>query len=67
MTVPTTVADSTTIGAYEGAAYCNKGVYRAQNNGKMRALGTHFCAVCTRYLAGVYTKRARNPDTSHCK
>src|SRR5262249_42812438 len=33
------------IGAYEGARYCDTGLYRPSNNSKMRALGNPFDAI----------------------
>lgn len=44
--LPTTSGGSTTVGAFEGANYCPKGVYRPSATCFMRDLGAPFCPVC---------------------
>jgi hypothetical protein len=42
-----------TVGLFEGAARARCRVYRPQHDCYMRTLGTPFCAVCSRTIAGV--------------
>ncbi|MFV0346469.1 MAG: M64 family metallopeptidase [Bacteroidales bacterium] len=45
--------DSSKFGLFEGAGYLTKGMYRAEDNCKMRELGHPFCAVCRRHILDV--------------
>jgi hypothetical protein len=49
-------APSGTIGAFQGADYCQTGAYRPEHDCLMRSLGAPMCAVCRaaldRYMAG---------------
>jgi hypothetical protein len=49
-------APAGTVGAFQGADYCQTGAYRPQHDCLMRSLGAPMCAVCRaaldRYMAG---------------
>lgn len=53
-----------TIGAFEGAGYCDKGVYRPQQHCMMRDLTDDFCDVCTRELGRAF--EALQPKPRPC-
>lgn len=61
--LPTTTVSATTIGAYEGAQYCTKGVYRPTfNECIMRDSGKPFCAVCKGEADKVFASVKKQAD-----
>jgi len=56
--IPTTFADPGTVGAFEGAGYCETGVYRPEAECRMRSPGPAFCAVCRREIERTFARRA---------
>lgn len=46
---PDTDAHGHVVGAFEGAAYADRGAFRPERHCRMRALGHAFCAVCTEH------------------
>ncbi len=61
-TLPTPAnAPRETIGAFEGAKACPKGLWRPQVDCKMRSLGAPFCKVCARALETFFRQRGITP------
>jgi len=57
--IPTsTSVGSGVVGAFEGAGYCETGVYRPEANCRMRSPGPTFCAVCRREIERTFARRA---------
>ena len=49
---PDTDAHGHVVGAFEGAAYADRGAFRPERHCRMRALGHAFCAVCAEHHVG---------------
>ena len=62
--LPTTANDTTTIGAYEGAAYCATGRFRPQHDCRMRSLDHGYCAVCLAQIDQYFTALGPPPATT---
>ena len=45
------------VGAYEGGLYLSTGIYRSQEECKMRAIGVEFCAVCSYELYRILCRK----------
>ncbi len=56
--LPTTSPDPSTIGAYEGARYCDVGVYRPSVSCQMLTTDFPFCSVCQRAIDKGFADRA---------
>ena len=54
---PDTDAHGHVVGAFEGAAYADRGAFRPERHCRMRALGHGFCAVCTEHHIGALYDR----------
>jgi MYXO-CTERM domain-containing protein len=53
---PATQQFATVVGSFEGARYTPLGVYRPQQNCKMRDLGVEYCAVCSeQFVRSIWT------------
>ncbi len=61
--MPYTINGSPTIGAYEGAKYVGKGIYRPAEQCMMNRYTNPFCAVCREKIILDFYRKARPVDT----
>ncbi|MBI5510768.1 MAG: hypothetical protein HY903_18565 [Deltaproteobacteria bacterium] len=61
---PATDAYQTTVGAFEGAGYCEHGKYRPQLTCMMRDLAAPMCAVCKREIQRYFGNLAAHGGTA---
>lgn len=64
--LPSTGGDNATVGAFEGARYCAKGVYRPSPNCKMRQSTVDFCPVCKARVDETFQARTAARRVAGC-